>query len=119
MSRAEELDDWSADEARAVLAWSRGRAVMRLGLADDLLCRLPEVFEALDAGLIDEPKAKVFSEWTENLPVDLAHHVCPSCRRTASCCGSRRSSGRSTRSGPHPVSGIAPRARERRRSSGS
>jgi len=76
VSRAEELDDRSADEARAALAWSRGRAVMRLGLADDLLCRLPEVFEALDAGLIDEPKAKVFSEWTENVPVDLAHHVC-------------------------------------------
>jgi len=76
VSRAEELDDWSADEARAALAWSRGRAVMRLGVADDLLCRLPEVFEALDAGLIDEPKAKVFSEWTENVPVDLAHHVC-------------------------------------------
>jgi len=74
-ARAEELDEWSADEARAALAWSRGTAAARLDLADDLLSRLPEVYASMLAGAIDEPKARALSEWTAEVPPGLAEHV--------------------------------------------
>jgi hypothetical protein len=69
-------DEFSADEIRGALSWTRTAANTQLTLAWDLHTRLPRVFKALDAGLIDVPKAKVFSEWTQGLTDDQAQQIC-------------------------------------------
>ncbi|HEX6469777.1 MAG TPA: DUF222 domain-containing protein, partial [Streptosporangiaceae bacterium] len=69
-------DEFSADEIRAALAWTRSAATSQLDLAWDLLDRLDMVYAALDAGAIDLPKAKVFCEWTTDLTDDQAHRIC-------------------------------------------
>ncbi|WP_285655535.1 HNH endonuclease signature motif containing protein [Actinomycetospora sp. NBRC 106375] len=74
--RRPELDEFSRDEASALLGWSSTMAARRLNLADDLLVRLPEVGEALHAGWLDETKARTVSEWTADLSEDHAHEVC-------------------------------------------
>jgi hypothetical protein len=69
-------DDFSADEIRGALAWTRSAADGRLRLAWDLIHRLPPVFAALNRGVIDIPKARVFSEWTDGLTDDQALQIC-------------------------------------------
>ncbi|WP_283134320.1 HNH endonuclease signature motif containing protein [Rhizohabitans arisaemae] len=74
--RMEAPDEFSADELRPALAWSRSRAASRLSEAWDLMSRLPVVHAALQRGVIDEVKARAFASWTRGLTVDQARSVC-------------------------------------------
>jgi Domain of unknown function (DUF222) len=74
--RMDAPDEFSADEIRGALVWTRSAASNQLSLAWDLRCRLPGVFIALERGVIDVPKAKVFSEWTCGLTDEQARQVC-------------------------------------------
>jgi hypothetical protein len=76
LPRMECPDEFSADEIRGALAWTRRAADNHLSLAWDLIHRLPQVFAALDAGDVDVPKTKVFSEWTSGLTEAQAHQIC-------------------------------------------
>jgi hypothetical protein len=76
LPRMAEPDEFAADEIRGALSWTRSAANTQLSLAWDLLDRLPQVFAALDAGSIDVPKARVFSDWTGGLTDEQAHHIC-------------------------------------------
>src|SRR6266545_1546124 len=76
LPRVGEPDEFAADEIRDALSWTRSAASNQLSLAWDLLDRLPQVFAALEAGSIDVPKARVFSEWTSDLTDEQAHKVC-------------------------------------------
>jgi hypothetical protein len=69
-------DEFSADEVHAALVLTRRAADAQFGLAYDLIRRLPAVHAALDAGLIDEPRARVLSEWTVELTPEQARAVC-------------------------------------------
>ena len=75
LARAEELDDWSPYEASAALSWSTGYARGRMELADRLARHLPAVHAAHHDGLIDEAKVRAFSDWTLEVPADLAREV--------------------------------------------
>jgi hypothetical protein len=76
LPRMDAPDEFSADEIRGALAWTRSAASTQLALAWDLIDRLPEVFAALEAGAIDVPKTKIFSEWTTGLTGEQARQVC-------------------------------------------
>ncbi|HEX6469897.1 MAG TPA: DUF222 domain-containing protein, partial [Streptosporangiaceae bacterium] len=69
-------DEFSADEIRGALAWTRAAADAQVSLGWDLHSRLPQVLTALHHGAIDLPKAKVLSEWTSELTDTQAHHIC-------------------------------------------
>lgn len=69
-------DEFSADEVRAALVWTRRAAAAQLDLAHDLVTRLPAVHAAMDAGVLDEPRARVFADWTFDLADDQARAVC-------------------------------------------
>src|SRR5690606_21015998 len=62
---------WASSEVAAALVLTRSAADALCGLAWDLEDRLPEVGKALAAGVLDEPRARVFSDWTTWL--DTAH----------------------------------------------
>ncbi|MDD7917017.1 HNH endonuclease signature motif containing protein [Actinomycetospora callitridis] len=70
------VDEFSGDEVSTALGWSRSMAGRCLEFADDLHRRLVEVAAAMGSGELDEPKARVFSEWTRDLADDHAHQVC-------------------------------------------
>jgi hypothetical protein len=113
--RRPELDEFSGDELCGLLGWSRTMASRRLDLADDLFVRLPEVGDALDEGLIDEPKARTSASTratsTTTTPTTCAGSCCPRRRsyRSVRCgSGSRKSPPRWTRTGPSAAAG-APR----------
>ena len=76
LPRMDAPDEFSADEIRGALVWTRAAATAQLSLAWDLRCRLPQVFASLERGVIDVPKAKVFSDWTSGLTDDQARQVC-------------------------------------------
>ncbi len=69
-------DEFSADEVRAALVLTRRAADAQFWLAYDLVTRLPEVHAAMDAGVLDEPRARVFSDWTTELAPEQAQAVC-------------------------------------------
>lgn len=69
-------DEFAADEIRAALVLTRRAAEALFGLAYDLVSRLPAVWAAMDAGWVDEPRARVFSEWTAELSARHARAVC-------------------------------------------
>ncbi|MBV9142507.1 MAG: DUF222 domain-containing protein [Pseudonocardiales bacterium] len=69
-------DEFSADEVRAALVLTRRAANAQFWLAHDLLTRLPAVHAAMDAGVLDEPRARVLSEWTTELHPETARAVC-------------------------------------------
>jgi Domain of unknown function (DUF222) len=69
-------DEFSADEVRAALVLTRRAAHSQFWLAYDLVTRLPQVHAAMDAGVLDEPRARVFSEWTIELSSAQARAVC-------------------------------------------
>ncbi|MGH3770957.1 MAG: DUF222 domain-containing protein [Pseudonocardiaceae bacterium] len=69
-------DEFSADEIRAALVLTRRAADAQFGLAYDLVKRLPAVHAAMDSGVLDEPRARVFSEWTTELSPEQAQAVC-------------------------------------------
>jgi hypothetical protein len=65
----------AATEIRAALALTRRSADVELDLALDLQVRLPKVWDALDRGAIDVPKARVLVNGTGHLSVTLAQDV--------------------------------------------
>jgi Domain of unknown function (DUF222) len=69
-------DEFSADEVRAALVLTRRAGQAQFWLAHDLVTRLPQVHAAMDAGVLDEPRARVFSEWTIELSPEQARAVC-------------------------------------------
>ncbi len=69
-------DEFSADEVRAALVLTRRAAHTQFWLAHDLVNRLPQVHAAMDAGVLDEPRARVFSEWTTELSPGQTRAVC-------------------------------------------
>jgi hypothetical protein len=76
LPRMDAPDEFSADEIRAALSLTRSAASAQLWLAWDLLDRLPQVHVALDTGVIDVPKARVFSEWTHGLTDAQTRTLC-------------------------------------------
>jgi len=69
-------DEFSADEVRAALVLTRRAADAQFWLAHDLVTRLPAVHAAMDAGALDEPRARVLSEWTVELSPEQARALC-------------------------------------------
>ncbi len=55
---------------------TRRAAEAQFWLAYDLLTRLPAVHAAMDAGVLDEPRARVLSEWTIELHPEVARALC-------------------------------------------
>ena len=62
-------------ELRAALSWTRRYAETELDLACDLLVRLPAVLQAMTAGRIDKPKARVIVSDTSHLSIAHARQV--------------------------------------------
>jgi hypothetical protein len=72
---------WNIGELRAALVLTRTAANSLGALAHDLAQRLPAVLAAMVTGAIDQPKARVFSSWTEQLAdrhaQTLVEHLLP------------------------------------------
>jgi hypothetical protein len=69
-------DEFSADEIRAALVFTRRAADAQFWLAHDLVTRLPAVHAAMDVGLLAEARARVLSEWTVELSLEQARALC-------------------------------------------
>jgi hypothetical protein len=69
-------DEFTADEVRAALVLTRRAADAQFWFAHDLVTRLPAVHAAMDAGVLDEPRARVLSDWTTELDPETARAVC-------------------------------------------
>jgi hypothetical protein len=69
-------DEFAADEVRAALVLTRRAADAQFWLAHDLLTRLPAMHGAMDAGVLDEARARVLSDWTTGLDPVAARAVC-------------------------------------------
>ncbi len=76
LARMAAPDEFSADEIRAALVLTRRAANDQFWLAHDLITRLPAVHAGLDTGRLDEPRARVLSEWTADLSPEQARAVC-------------------------------------------
>ncbi|HEU0129110.1 MAG TPA: DUF222 domain-containing protein, partial [Pseudonocardiaceae bacterium] len=76
LARSAVPDEFSADEIRAALVLTRRAAEDQFWLAYDLLTRLPAVHAALNTGQLDEPRARVLSDWTTGLSPEQARAVC-------------------------------------------
>jgi hypothetical protein len=74
--RLEVPDEFSPDEARAALVWSRRRADSTFELAWGVHRRLPQLGEAMSLGDLDEPRAAAFIRWTAGLTPQQAEAVC-------------------------------------------
>jgi hypothetical protein len=72
LERADKVDEFSADQPAFTLRWTRSRTQSQLGLAEDLITRLPAVFASLHGGRIDVPKAMAFSNLLHGLDDDKA-----------------------------------------------
>jgi hypothetical protein len=68
--------EFSCEEARAALVWSRTRAANTYGLAMDVFDRLPMLGEAMLRGELDEPRARALVDWTQGLTSAQAGEVC-------------------------------------------
>src|SRR5215467_2461563 len=62
VARMPACDEFSIDHISWTLRWSRETAQVHLLLAQDLMRRLPAVYESLLAGRIDLARARVFHE---------------------------------------------------------
>jgi hypothetical protein len=69
-------DEFAADEIWAALVLTRRAADSQFWLAHDLLTRLSTVHAAMDTGVLDEPRARVLSDWTTGLDPAAARAVC-------------------------------------------
>lgn len=67
--------EFAAEEARAALVWSRRRADSMFEFAWQVHERLPMLGEAMQAGELDEPRARAFVQWTTGLDDDQAAQV--------------------------------------------
>lgn len=75
VERLQEQFEYAADELRPALTLSRRAAEYRLSMATDVLERLPQVWDLLDGGQIDLPKARAFANGTSHVPVETARAV--------------------------------------------
>ncbi|WP_052763171.1 HNH endonuclease signature motif containing protein [Jiangella alkaliphila] len=75
VSRLESPGEFAAEEARAALMWSRRRADSTFEFAWQVHERLPMLGEAMEAGVLDEPRARAFVHWTIGLDDDHAAQV--------------------------------------------
>jgi hypothetical protein len=73
--RLQEAFEFASDEIRAALTLTRRSAEYRLGLASDVVERLPGVFRLLEEGLIDLAKARVFVQGTCHVSEETARSV--------------------------------------------
>jgi hypothetical protein len=73
--RDSDIDKFAAAEIAAALTWTKRSAGARLADAYLLVERLPAVWQALRAGSIDLPRAKVFIEGTLGLEETLGRRV--------------------------------------------
>lgn len=73
--RLSEAFEYASDEIRAALALSRRAAEYRLSMAADLLERLPQVWDLFDRGLIDQARARAFSDGTAHVSEETARAV--------------------------------------------
>ena len=71
-----DLFDTSSSEVQAALSLTRRSADIQVELAFLLYERLPAVWEALHAGLIDLARARILCDLTMPLPRELARQVC-------------------------------------------
>jgi hypothetical protein len=71
--------EFSCEEARAALVWSRTRAASTFGLAMDVFDRLPMLGDAMLRGELDEPRARAFVDWTQGLPAPRPARCATSC----------------------------------------
>lgn len=76
VARSVEPDEFAADEIRAALVLTRRAAENQFWLAYDVVTRLPPLHAAMTAGLLDEPRARIFTEWTGELTVEQARALC-------------------------------------------
>jgi hypothetical protein len=74
-SSREELRDLAADEVAAAFAWTDVAAGRRVDFAEACVKRLPGLHEAMLAGRVDYPKAKLFIDGTECLSEAKARAV--------------------------------------------
>jgi hypothetical protein len=70
-----EPSPFAADEVRAALRLTRAAATRLCRLAWDLQRRLPAVLAAMRQGVLDQPRAQVFSTWTEALSREHTHAI--------------------------------------------
>ncbi len=70
------VNEGATAEIRAALRMTRRSAESELALAHDLRVRLPRVWEALAAGVIDRRRAFLFIKHTEHLSIGQAREVC-------------------------------------------
>lgn len=75
VDRLEEQFEYASDELRPALTLSRRSAEYRLSFSTDLVERLPNVWQLLDRGLIDLPKARALADGTSHLPGDSAREI--------------------------------------------
>ncbi len=75
VARVENPGEFAAEEARAALVWSRRRSDSTFEFAWQVHERLPMLGEAMEAGVLDEPRARAFVQWTIGLSDDQAAQV--------------------------------------------
>ncbi len=73
--RINNLDEDSSAEIGAAVHLTRRAADIQLGIAWDLVERLPEVWQALRAGRIDLPRARVICDHVGHLPEEEAREA--------------------------------------------
>lgn len=73
--RVHERQDFASDEVRAALSLTRRSAETQLGLAVELVERLPRILEAFRAGRLSLAKVWVIVRATSHLPDDAAAEV--------------------------------------------
>ena len=76
VARAGERFEWASHEIAAGLTWTPGAADRELAFATALLERLPLVFAALQHGLIDRGKARVFVDHLDPATRDITDEQC-------------------------------------------
>ncbi|HEX2357430.1 MAG TPA: DUF222 domain-containing protein [Micromonosporaceae bacterium] len=76
VGRTGEPSEFAFDEVRAALTFTRRAADAVCALAHRLAAQLPRVLAAMVAGVLDEPRARIFAEWTVGLADRHAQAVC-------------------------------------------
>lgn len=74
--RLESADEFSSDEVRAALGLTRSAATKLFDLAYQTMSRLPELHQAMAAGELDEPRARVLADWSADLRDAHARDIC-------------------------------------------
>ncbi len=67
--------EFASDEVRAALVLTRNAAQSLCALVEDVVRRLPAVQQAFAAGVLDQPRVRVFSSWTLGLSDEHAKAI--------------------------------------------